>query len=328
VRAIVIKKYGGPEVLAIEQRPDPIPTQDQVLIEVMAFGLNHAEVYFRSGAWGDVAEITGIECVGRVKHDPSNQFRPGEKVAAVVGGMGRNLNGSYAEMAAVPRSNVVAVKTDLPWADFAAIPESYATAWTGLIGILSIKAGQTVMVRGATSALGQAAINIATHAGAFVIGTTRRSERAQLIRGLGAQEVLIEGPELSKRIRESHVSGIDAVLDIVGNTTALDSLATLRRGGSVCEVGFLGAGGPLTLEPVFQIPSGRNLVTFASAVVTGTTEFPLSEIPFQAIVDRVAAGSYKAKPARVFKFEDIQEAHRVMESGRSTGKLVVLVEAN
>jgi len=327
MRAIVIKKYGGPEVLTIEQRPDPVPTQDQVLIEVKALGLNHAEVYFRSGAWGDVAEITGIECVGLVMHDPGNQFGPGEKVAAIVGGMGRNLNGSYAEMVAVPRSNVVAVKTDLPWTEFAAVPESYATAWTGLMSILSIKPAQTVMVRGATSALGQAAINIATHAGAFVIGTTRKSERAQMIRGLGAHEVLIEGPELSKRIRESHAGGIDAVLDIVGNTTVLDSLAALRRGGSVCEVGFLGAGGPLTLEPVFQIPSGRHLTAFASAVVTGTTAFPLSEIPFQAIIDRVAAGTYKAKPARVFKFEDIQEAHQIMESGQSAGKSVVLVDA-
>jgi NADPH:quinone reductase len=83
------------------------------------------------------------------------------------------------------------------------------------------------------------------------------------------------------------------VLDIVGNTTVLDSIAMLRRGGTVCEVGFLGGGGPLTMEPVFQIPSGRHFTTFASAVVTGNTEFPMSEIPFQDIIDGVAAGTYK-----------------------------------
>jgi NADPH:quinone reductase len=323
MRAIVIKQYGGPEVLHVERRPDPIPAPDQVLIEVKAFGLNHAEVYFRSGAWGEVAEITGIECVGTVRHDPGKQFRGGEKVAAIVGGLGRNLNGSYAELVAVPRSNVVAIKSDLPWETLAAIPESYATAWTALMGILKVGAGHTVLIRGATSALGQAAVNIAAAADARVIATTRKSDRAPLLRELGAHEVLTECLDLSRRIRDAHPDGIDAVLDIVGNTTVLDSLSALRRGGAVCEVGFLGGGGPLTLEPVFQVPSGRHLTTFASALVTGSAEFPLSEIPFQAIVDRVAAGQYKAKPARVFRFDQIQEAHRAMEAGAFSGKLVV-----
>jgi NADPH:quinone reductase-like Zn-dependent oxidoreductase len=89
-------------------------------------------------------------------------------------------------------------------------------------------------------------------------------------------------------------------------------------------VGFLGGGGPLTLEPVFQIPSGVLFSVFASAVVTGTPEFPLSEIPFQAIVDRVLEGTYKAKPAKVFRLEEIQAAHRMMESSSGLGgKLVV-----
>jgi NADPH2:quinone reductase len=323
MRAIVIKQYGGPEVLALEERPIPQPKPGHVIIEVKAFGLNHAEIYFRKGAWGDVAEISGIECVGVVKSDPDRRFVAGQKVMAIVGGMGRSFNGSYAEVASVPASNVVAVKTDLPWEELAAIPESYATAWSSLSGILKVTAGQIVAIRGATSALGQAAVNIAAHAGARVIATTRNATRASMLENLGAKEVLLESSELSKRIRGRHPQGIDAVLDIVGNTTVLDSLATLRRGGHVCLVGFLGGGGPLTLEPVFQMPSGTHLSVFASAVITGTPEFPLSEIPFQDIVDRVAAGTYKAKPAKIFRFEDIQEAHRLMESNQANGKLVV-----
>ena len=101
--------------------------------------------------------------------------------------------------------------------------------------------------------------------------------------------------------------------------------ALRRRGGHACLVGFLGGGGPLALEPVFQIPSGVHLSVFASALVTGTPDFPLSEIPFQAIVDRAASGTYKAKPARVFRFEEIQEAHRFMEAGGANGKIVVTV---
>jgi NADPH2:quinone reductase len=323
MRAIVIKQYGGPEVLAIEERPIPESKPGHVLIEVKAFGLNHAEIYFRKGAWGDVAEISGIECVGVVKADPGGRYVAGQKVMAMVGEMGRSINGSYAELTSVPASNVVAVKTDLPWEELAAIPESYATAWTSLSGILNVTARQNVAIRGATSALGQAAVNIAAHAGARVIATTRNAKRASMLEILGAKEILLESPELSKRVRERHPQGIDAVLDIVGNTTVLDSLAMLRRGGHVCLVGFLGGGGPLALEPVFQMPSGTHLSVFASALVTGTPEFPLSEIPFQDIVDRVAAGTYKAKPAKVFRFEDIQEAHRLMESNQANGKIVV-----
>jgi NADPH:quinone reductase-like Zn-dependent oxidoreductase len=325
MRAIVIKQYGGPEVLAIEERPFPKPKADQVLIQVKAFGLNHAEIYFRKGAWGEVAEISGIECVGVVQDDPTGRFAHGQKVAALVGGMGRSINGSYAEFTCVPAANVVALKTDLPWEQLAAIPESYATAWTSLVGILALSKGQTMVVRGATSALGQAAVNIAAHAGARVIATTRNASRASTLKELGAREILTEAPELSRLVRERHPGGVDAVLDIVGNTTVLDSLAMLRRHGRVCLVGFLGGGGPLSVEPVFQIPSGRHLSVFASALVTGTPEFALAEIPFQAIVERAAAGIYKAKPAKVFGFGDIQDAHRLMESGLANGKIVVLL---
>jgi NADPH:quinone reductase-like Zn-dependent oxidoreductase len=300
-----------------------MPATGEVLIEVKAFGLNHAEVYFRKGVWGDVAEITGIECVGLVKSDPNRRFRPGQKVMALVGGMGRSINGSYAELVRVPGTNVVAIESDLPWEQLAAIPESYATAWTSLIGVLMLAEGQTVVIRGATSSLGQAAVNIAAHLGARVIATARSPAGAALLESLGAGNVLPESPDLAPRVRELHPQGVDAVLDIVGNTTILDSLATLRRGGHACLVGFLGGGGPLTLEPVFQMPSGAHLSVFASALVTGTSVFPLSEIPFQAIVGRVADGSYKAKPAKVFGFEEIQSAHRLMEAQGAGGKIVV-----
>jgi NADPH2:quinone reductase len=325
MKAIVIKRHGGPEVLAIEERPAPAPKPGHVVIRVKAFGLNHAELYFRAGAWGDVAEISGIECVGLVEDDPDGRFFPGQKVAALVGGLGRSLNGSYAELTSAPASNVVPIKTDLSWEALAAIPESYATAWTALIGILALVKEQTVVVRGAGSALGQSAVNIAAHAGARVIATTRMAARFGLLEALGAKEVVLEAPALSARVRERHSDGIDAVLDIVGNTTVLDSVAMLRRGGRVCLVGFLGGGGPLALEPVFQIPSGRHFSVFASALVTGSAEFPLSEIPFQAIVDRAAAGIYQAKPARVFGFDEIQDAHRLMETGEAGGKIVVRV---
>src|SRR5579859_3301467 len=129
MRAIVIKQYGGPEVLSIEERPDPKPKPGHVLIEVKAFGVNHAETYMRAGTWPEATEISGIECVGLVKADPDGRLAPGQKVVAFMGGMGRTINGSYAELTNVPASNVVPITTGLAWELLAVIPESYATAW-------------------------------------------------------------------------------------------------------------------------------------------------------------------------------------------------------
>jgi NADPH:quinone reductase len=326
MRAIVIKQYGGPEVLAIEERPAPESKPGQIIVDVKAFGLNRAETYMRSGAWGDVAEITGIECVGVVKHDPDGKFAPGQKVTALMGGMGRLINGSYAEMTRVATTNVVPLFSSLPWEDLAAISESYATAWSAVCGNLAISPGQTLIVRGATSALSQAAINIASDMGVRVIATTRNAKRRPALEALGANEVLLEQPELSKRIRELHPKGVDAVLDVIGNSTVLDSLAMARRGGRVCVVGLLDHVESLgNFNPLFQMPQvGVHFSAFVSWSF-GSAECPLSDIPFQTIVDRVESGAYKAKPARVFRFEDIVEAHRLLETNEAGGKIVVRV---
>ena len=324
MRAIVIKQYGGPEVLAIEERPDPEPKPGHVVIEVKAFGLNRAESYMRSGAWGDVAEITGIECVGVVRSDPDGRFSPGQKVAGLMGGMGRLINGSYAELTRVPATNVVALVSNLPWQELAAISESYATAWSGVRENLALLPGQTLVIRGATSSLGQAAINIAAGLGARVIATTRNAARRSMLEALGASEVLVEAPELSKQIRKSRPSGVDAVLDVIGNSTVLDSLAMARRGGRVCVIGLLDHVTSIPdFNPLFQMPhAGVHFSGFVSWSL-GTPDCPLSAIPLQGIVDRVAAGAYKAKPAKVFAFDDVGSAHRLMESNEANGKIVV-----
>jgi NADPH:quinone reductase-like Zn-dependent oxidoreductase len=324
MRAIVIKQYGGPEVLAVENRPDPEPKPGHVVIEVKAFGLNRAESYMRSGAWGDVAEITGIECVGIVRSDPDGRFAPGQKVAALMGGMGRLINGSYAELTSVPATNVVAVVTNLPWEEFAAISESYATAWSGVRENLALLPGQTLVVRGATSSLGQAAVNIAVDLGARVIATTRNAARTAMLKALGAGEVLLESPELSNQVRKAYPRGVDAVLDVIGNSTVLDSLAMARRGGRVCVVGLLDHVASIgDFNPLFQMPhAGVHFSGFVSWSL-GTPDCPLSGIPFQGIVDRVGAGTYKAKPAKVLAFGDIVAAHRLMESNEASGKIVI-----
>ena len=325
MQAILIRQHGGPEALAMAELPDPEPRPGQVLIEVKAFGVNHAETHMRKGEWPEFTPVSGIECAGLVRADPAGSLRKGQKVVALMGGMGRTVNGSYAELTCVPASNVIAVETDLPWEELAAIPESYATAWACLYGNLALAAGQTLLIRGATSALGQAALNIAAHEGCTILATSRNPARFSLLQDLGATHALAEGPDLARRVRALYPGGVDRVLDLVGNSTVLDSLAALRRGGRLCEAGWLGGLAPIaSFNPMLQMPSDVHWSLFGSFVF-GTPEFPLSDIPMQTIVDRAAAGAYKAKPAKIFRFAEIQEAHRLMESGAALGKLVVRV---
>ncbi len=327
MRAIVRRAFGGPEVLEIRERPDPRPRPGHVLIEVKAFGVNHAEAHMRKGEWPEIAEISGIECVGVVKSDPDRRLAVGQKVVALMGGMGRTIDGSYAEFVNPPASNVVPVATDLSWEKLAAIPESYATAWACLFGNLDLPRVHSLVIRGATSALGKAALNIAAHAGVRVIATTRNRDRIAGLEELGAESVLIEAPELSRpslsqQLRDRHVEGVDAVLDLVGNSVVLDSLQMVRPGGRVCEAGWLGGLAPIAaFNPMLQMPSRVHFSLFGSFVF-GTAGFPLSDIPLQAIVERAAAGHYRAEPAKVFRFEEIQEAHRLMDAGRANGKIV------
>ena len=208
-------------------------------------------------------------------------------------------------------------------AELAAIPETYAIAWTCLFRNLEITRGQTLVIRGAASAFGQAALKMAVDASVRVIATTRGRERVALLEQLGAERVETEGPELSQRIAEA--KQLDAVLDLVGNSTILDSLAMLRRGGRACLAGWLGGLAPIKdFNPLLQMASGVYL-TFFGSFVFGEPGFPLSDVPLQEIAQQVASGRLKAKPSRVFRFEEIHEAHRVMEANEAGGKMVVVI---
>lgn len=322
MRAILRKRFGGPEVLEIREIPEPEPKAGYVVIQVKAFGINHAEMHMRKGEWAEIADVSGIECVGIVKSCPSGEFAPGAKVAALMGGLGRTINGSYAEFTRAPVSNVAVIESDLSWAELAAIPETYATAWTCLFRNLEIQRGQLLVIRGATSSFGQAAVKLAVNAGARVIATTRNRERFPLLEKLGAVHCEIERLDLSKHVPEA--KQIDAVLDLVGNSVLLDSLAMLRRGGRSCLAGWLGGLDPIAnFNPLLQMASGVYL-TFFGSFVFGTPGFPLSDVPLQHIAAEAAAGRLDVKPVRIFRFDEIQEAHRIMDANQAAGKIVVV----
>src|SRR6201982_393185 len=237
MRAIVLEKFGGVDSLVYKDIPEPEPKAGHVVIQIKAVGLNPAELHMRRGEWAEAAPVSGIECVGLVKSSPGGEFSVGAKVAALMDGLGRTINGSYAQYTRAPASNVALLESDLPWAELAAIPETYATAWTCLFRNLEIQKGQLLVIRGATSSFGQAALKMAVNAGVRVIATTRTSDRFPMLEKLGAERCEVERRDLSKQIPEA--KKIDAVLDLVGNTVLLDSLAMLRRGGRSCLPGWL-----------------------------------------------------------------------------------------
>jgi NADPH:quinone reductase len=321
MKAIVIQQYGGPEVLAMRELPVPEPQRGDIRIRIKAFGINRAELEMRSGHWGEVSPISGIECVGVVDADPSGQFRRGQTVAAIVGGMGRWRPGSYAEYTCVPTTNVFAIETKLDWPDLAAIPESYATAWAALFDQLALESQHTLLIRGATSALGLAALNVASRFGAHVTATTRRAERTNLLQDHGASRVVIDNGQLAGTMPAQ-----DRVFDAVGNSVIRDSLRLVKPGGRLLEIGFLGGGQPVeSFNPLMDMPSGVDLRFYGTGLVLGNPDFPLSAIPMQDIINRVETGQYKAKPVKVLPFECVADAHRLVESGTIAGKIVIVV---
>ena len=328
MRAIILKGFGGLDSLVYTDIPKPLPKDGEVVIKVKGFGINHAELHMRQGEWAEAAEVSGIECVGIVDSCPGGEFPIGAKVAALMGGLGRTINGSYAEYTRVRAANVALIESDLPWSDLAALPETYAVAWTCLFRNLNLTAGQTLVLRGATSSLGQAALKIAVAADARVIATARSRERFSMLEELGASRVEVERRDLAAHLAESKAESkqIDAVLDLVGNSTILDSLDMLRRGGTACLAGWLGGLDPIgDFNPLLRMASGVNWNFFGSFVF-GAPGFPLSDVPLQDIARQVAEGKLDAKPSRVFSFDQIREAHRVMEAGEAGGKMVVVMD--
>ena len=175
MRAYVLSSPGGPEALELRDLPTPAVVPGRVLIQVRAFGLNRSEWFTRNGDSPGVKlpRVLGIECVGTVVAAPDTPFEAGQTVAAIMGGMGREYDGSYAEFTSVPAANVFAVTTSLPWATLGAIPEMLQTVSGSLHVGLEIERARTLLVRGGTSSIGLTTIVLAKQAGLTVSRAAR-----------------------------------------------------------------------------------------------------------------------------------------------------------
>lgn len=322
MRAIVITAFGDSSVLQHKTLPKPQPTQNEVLIRVKAFGLNHAEMHMRRGEWDEWNPISGLECVGLVEADPSGKFQTGEKVIGLMGGMGRSRPGSYGEFVNTPVENVVAIKTNLPWEQLAALPEVWATAYSCIFTVLDVKKGEKLLIRGATSTIGQAAVKLAVDAGARVTATTRRPERFEMLKKMGVENAILQENPLAQKFVPDNK--FDKTLNLIGNSALLDSISLTRAGGRMLQAGWLGGLAPVKdFNPMVEMESGVHFSLFHSKVLA-SPEFPVSNIPLQEIIDKTERGVWDAKPTYVFGYEDIQEAHRLLESHDAGGKIVIV----
>jgi D-arabinose 1-dehydrogenase-like Zn-dependent alcohol dehydrogenase len=280
MRAIVLEKFGGLDSLVIKEIPEPEPKAGHVVIQVKAFGINHAEMHMRKGEWAEAAPVSGIECVGLVKSCPDGEFPVGAKVAALMGGLGRTINGSYAEYTRAPAANVALIESDLPWAELAAIPETYATAWTCLFRNLQIERGQLLVVRGATSSFGQAALKMAVNAGVRVIATTRNRDRFAMLEKLGAEALRNRAPRSIKAHSRGDVMRCSTWWAIASCSIPLPCFA----GGRSCLAGWLGGLDPIPdFNPLLQMASGVYL-TFFGSFVFGTPGFPSRTFLFNKLL--------------------------------------------
>ena len=321
MQAWVVTTPGGPSALELKTLPEPKPREGWVKIRVRGFGLNRSELYTRQGHSGDEVpfpRVLGIECAGEVVDAGGSDLEVGDRVVVAMGGMGRRYDGGYAEFTLVPRRQVMRIKTDLPWETIAAFPETYFTAWTSLFDDLKVKPGQTILVRGGTSSVGLAALQILFDLGCRTIATTRsEAKRARLLEA-GCNEVVIDDGSIASAVRSLVPEGVDGVLELVGSVASVaDSALTIRKGGHLCHTGLLANEWGRELEPM---PDGVGYSFGNSDRVEYERWTPIA----QTIADRLAAGRYSPNIDTVFEFSDLVAAHERMENNRAAGKLVVV----
>jgi len=264
--------------------------------------------------------IPGIEATGTVDAAPGGEFEPGRQVVAMMGGMGREYDGGYAEYTVVPASCVIPVKTDLDWATLGALPEMLQTAHGSLHTGLAIEPGQTLLVRGGTSSVGVAAAAIAKDHGLTVFSTTRNPQRTKVLRDLGVDYPIVDDGNVAAKVRDIAPDGVNAALELIGTNVLPDTLKATAIHGTVCFTGMLSDNWTIPdFYPIGYLPNGVRLTAYSGE----SSDLPADA--FQRYVDLVASGKLPIRIDRVFTMEQIGEAHRVMQDGAAVGKLVVRV---
>lgn len=310
--------------LTVSDVPIPEVRAGWVRIRVKAFGINESEVTSREG--GSDADFTfprilGIEAVGVIDSVGEGvDLEPGQKVATMMGGLGRSIDGSYAEYTLVDAVNVIPFETSLPWDIVGALPEMIQTAHGALTTALQLQHGQSVLIHGGTSTVGLTAIAIAHHLGATVIATTRNPASFGLLTQVGADHAILDDATLAQTVRTLAPTGLDAALEFVGATALPATLSLVRPGGTACFVGALTGHWTIPDFSPFSIPNGVRLTSYA-----GTAQ----NLPASALaryLKAIEAGTLHVAIASTNRgLDGVAAGHRALAIGGRPGKHVVIL---
>jgi NADPH:quinone reductase-like Zn-dependent oxidoreductase len=340
MKAVRIHQFGGPEVLTYEDVPDPQPRKDQVLVRVKACALNHLDVWVRKGLPGvKLPHILGSDIAGEIAAvgEYVTGFTTGQRAlvapihfcghcAKCVAGVqnqcrefavfGNSVDGGNCELIAVPAANVIPIPDAFDFNQAASVPLVFLTAWHMLVGRAAVRPGQTVLVLGASSGVGVAAIQIAKLFHCRVITTAGDENKLEKARALGDDYGINHYKQkISEEVRRiTSKEGVDIVIEHVGAATWDESVRSLKTGGTLVTCGATtGPNVGIDLRHLFA----RQLSLFGSYMGT------MGEL--NEVLQQVFAGRLKPVVDRVFQLSDIRAAHEYLEGSKMFGKIVLSI---
>ncbi|MEK7667134.1 MAG: NAD(P)H-quinone oxidoreductase [Gemmatimonadota bacterium] len=335
MRAIVISRPGGPEVLEIREVPRPVAGPGEILVRVRAAGLNRADVLQRKGQYpapaGVPADIPGLEYAGTVAE--LGPAVPGAETPAVsahapaVGQrvMGLVAGGAYAEYLVTPAETAIAVPGAWGWAEAAAVPEAFLTAYDALVRQMRLAAGESVLIHAVSSGVGTAAVQIAKAWGARTLGTSRSADKLARAMPLGLDVAIDTSREDFAEVvrRETDGCGVDVVLDLVGGPALDGNLRALATRGRMIVVG-LTAGRSAPLDLGLVLTKRLTIVGTALRSRSPDEKAALTRDFAHEVLPLFAAGRLRPVLDRTFPMAEVAEAHGVMEASAHFGKLVLV----
>jgi putative PIG3 family NAD(P)H quinone oxidoreductase len=329
MRAVLLTRFGGPDVLEIRDVPAPEPGPREIQVRVRASALNRADLLQREGRYaappGAPADIPGLEFAGEVSAlgDAATRWRVGDRVFGIVGG------GGHAEYLVVDERAVAAIPGSLDWIEAAAVPEAFITAHDALVTQAGLRAGERVLIHAAGSGVGLAAVQIVRAIGAIPYGTSRTADKLDRARSFGLEDglVLEHGPApLADAVRAwTDGRGVDVVLDLVGGAYTPASLVALALKGRLMLVGLV-AGRSAELD-LGRILSSR--LTLRGTVLRARSpdeKIAATEAFARDVIPWLAAGRARPVIDTVFPLARIADAHQRMHGNESFGKIVLTVE--
>ena len=327
MKAIVISHPGGPEVLKLEERAKPSFGTDEVLVRVLAAGVNRPDVYQRKGNYpppaGSPPDIAGLEIAGTVAEVGSQvtRWKIGDKVCALV------MGGGYAEYCTAPEGQCLPVPGNLSFSGAASLPETFFTVWSNVFDRGKLQAGESLLVHGGSSGIGVAAIQMATALGSPVYVTAGSDEKCKFCEDLGAAKAINYNNEdfTAAIARLTNSKGVDVILDMIGGNYTSGNIQSLAEEGRLVVINAM-KGKDVQID-LAQVMRKRLLITgsmlrsreiaFKSAIA-GNLE--------KHIWPLLASGKIKPVIHSVFPAKEAAEAHQLMESSEHMGKIVLSFE--